>query len=104
MKDINDIWKEDFPSRLARELTRIDDESLMRAFLRDVMTKKEILEIGARLRAAEMLRAGSTYAQIEAETKLSSRTIARISDWLQKGAGGYNAVLDHAHLKPAPAD
>ncbi|PID29097.1 TrpR YerC/YecD [Candidatus Saccharibacteria bacterium] len=104
MKDIDNIWKEAFPDRLARELARIDDEDLMRAFLRDVMTEKEILEISARLRAAEMLRAGSTYTQIESETKLSSRTVARISEWLRQGTGGYSAVLDHAHLTPAPAD
>ena len=68
------------------------------------MTEKELREVGARFRAAEMLRSGATYVEIVNETKLSSRTVARISDWLQKGTGGYTAVLDHAHVSPAPAD
>ena len=101
MENVNDIWNEALPSRFARELCMISDEGLMQAFLRDVMTERELREAGARLRAAEMLRTGATYAQIVAETKLSSRTVARISEWLKGGAGGYASVLDRAHTKPA---
>ena len=72
------------------------------------MTKKEITEIGARLKAAQMLRKGAKYTEIVATTKLSSRTVARISDWLQNGTGGYDTALEiasthHAHLPPARA-
>ena len=100
MNNINDIWNEAMPSRLATELAQIRDIELMRAFLRDVMTESELRDVSARLRAAEMLRAGSTYIAIIKETTLSSRTIARISDWMQNGAGGYIAVLDGAHVRP----
>lgn len=100
MNNINDIWNEAMPSRFATELTDISDMSLMRAFLRDVMTGSELREISARLRAAEMLRDGCTYKVIAKETRLSSRTIARISEWMRSGAGGYAAVLDHAHVLP----
>ena len=92
MNNINDIWNEAMPSRFATELAQIHDVELMRAFLRDVMTESELRDVSARLRAAEMLRAGSTYIAIIKETTLSSRTIARISDWMQNGAGGYAAV------------
>ena len=101
MENVSDIWNEALPSRFARELCVISNEELMRAFLRDVMTERELREVGARLRAAEMLRAGETYTQIVAETKLSSRTVARISEWLKGGTGGYASVLDRAHTKPA---
>lgn len=107
MENVNDIWNEAFPRRLAIELTAIRDESVMQAFLRDVMTEKEIIEISARLRAAQMMRDGATYTQIAAETNLSSRTIARISEWMKNGTGGYGAILvgqHHAHVPPAPAD
>jgi TrpR-related protein YerC/YecD len=100
MNNINDIWNEAMPSRFATELVQIRDVELMRAFLRDVMTESELRDVSARLRAAEMLRAGSTYVDIIKETKLSSRTIARISDWMQNGAGGYAAVLEGAHVWP----
>lgn len=104
MENVSDIWNEVLPSRFARELCAISNEELMRAFLRDVMTERELREVGARLRAAEMLRAGATYTQIVAETKLSSRTVARISEWLKGGAGGYASVLNRAHTKPAQVD
>ena len=89
-------------------LGAIRDEVTMQKFLRDVMTEKEIIEMSARLQAAKMLRDGATYADITTSTKLSSRTVARISDWLQNGAGGYDIALDminahHPHVPSARA-
>lgn len=78
----------------------------MELFLRDIMTEREIGEMSARLEAAKMLRAGKTYTDIVVATKLSSRTVARISDWLKNGSGGYATALEilaahHAHPSPA---
>ncbi len=102
------MWSTTSAQQLAGVLCAIDDVRTMQNFLSDVMTAKEITEISARLQAAKMLRSDATYTAIAAETKLSSRTIARISDWLQNGTGGYNAALEiigqhHAHLPPARA-
>lgn len=79
----------------------------MQNFLRDVMTEKEIIEISARFEAAKMLSEGRKYTEIVTATKLSSRTVARISEWLQNGCDGYQAALKtvhHDHLSPARAD
>ena len=74
-------------------------------FLRDVMTEKEIYEVSARLEAARLLQQKVAYTEIAKRTKLSSRTIARISDWLQNGAGGYQTALrHHAHIPPVRAE
>lgn len=105
---VNTLWQSARTKQLVATFARIGDEKTMRDFLRDVMTEKEIIEIAARLEAARMLRAGETYAAISKETKLSSRTIARISEWLQNGQGGYAAALDqptahHDHIPPARA-
>ncbi|MFZ2836203.1 MAG: YerC/YecD family TrpR-related protein [Candidatus Saccharimonadales bacterium] len=105
---VNTLWQSDSTRQLVATFTRIDDEKTMQDFLRDVMTEKEIMEIAARLEAARMLRAGETYTKIIQQTKLSSRTIARISEWLQNGQGGYAAALDqptvhHDHIPPARA-
>lgn len=94
--------------QLVGVLSSIDDAKTMQSFLSDVMTEKEIAEISARFDAAKMLRNGAKYTDIVAATKLSSRTVARISDWLQNGTGGYDAALDlvnahHAHIPPARA-
>jgi TrpR-related protein YerC/YecD len=87
------IWTNETAQRLAEALTKIDDVKTMQNFLRDVMTEKEILEMSARLEAARLLQAGTKYTEIVERTKLSSRTVARISEWLQNGCDGYQAAL-----------
>lgn len=103
---VDTVWNQPSTARFAGVVTAITDEVAMQRFLRDVMTEKEIIEVSARLQAADMLSRGEKYADIIAATKLSSRTVARISDWLQNGTGGYRQVLEtehHSHLPPARA-
>lgn len=106
-QDVGTIWENEKAQQLAEALLSIQDKLTMQNFLRDVMTEKEIIEISARLEAARMLIEGKKYAEIVAATKLSSRTVARISEWLQNGCNGYRAALNamhHDHLSPARAD
>jgi len=63
-------------------------------FLEDALTVKEILDIAQRLKAAKMLRDGSSYAEVCKETGMSTATISRVSKALERGAGGYTLVLD----------
>jgi TrpR-related protein YerC/YecD len=103
------IWNEPQPQQLAEVLSAIAVSRDMQKFLGDVMTEKEIIEISARLEAARMLTDGERYTNVIAATKLSSRTVARISDWLKNGYGGYAIALGaiaehHAHIPPARAD
>lgn len=105
----NIVWKNTKTQQFAEVLASIADVQIMQNLLRDVMTEKEIIEISARLEAARMLQAGSKYTDIITKTKLSSRTIARISEWLQSGTGGYQAALKtidihHEHLSPVRAE
>ena len=58
-------------------------------FFRDLLTSEELIEFGKRWQAAQMLDKKISYEAIERETGLSSRTVARISKWLNKGMGGY---------------
>lgn len=102
------IWESEIAQQLVEALLAINNSKDMQNFLRDVMTEKEIIEISSRLEAARMLQAGSKYTDIVAKTKLSSRTVARISDWLQNGCNGYQAALKtinthHSHMPPARA-
>ncbi len=96
------VWEQELTPQLADTLTGITEPALMRAFLRDVMTEKEITEISARFEAAKMLVRGESYIAIIRRTRLSSRTVARISDWLQNGAGGYRPVLEATHRHTSP--
>lgn len=102
---VTTIWNNPQPQQLVEALLGINDKQTMQNFLRDVMTEKEIIEISARFEAARLLVAGETYAIIIERTKLSSRTVARISDWLKNGCTGYQAALSslghHSHTLPA---
>lgn len=102
------IWNNTVPRQFAEALLGINDAENMQKFLRDAMTEKEIIEISSRLEAARMLKSGAKYTDIIKKTKLSSRTIARISDWTQNGCGGYAVVLSqikthHNHIPPVRA-
>ena len=64
------------------------------AFLEDVCTIKEVLDISQRLTVAKMLRSGVSYNVISKETGASTATISRVSKCCEYGAGGYRMVLD----------
>ncbi len=106
-QDVSTVWKDEKAQQLVEVILSISDKLTMQNFLRDVMTEKEIVEISARFEAAKMLTEGKKYTEIVAKTKLSSRTVARISEWLQNGCNGYQSALNsvhHEHLSPARAD
>ena len=108
-KASNSIWKETAPQQLAEVICRIGDKNNLENFLSDVMTNKEIIEISSRLEAARLLSDGVKYTDITRQTKLSSRTVARISQWIKNGYGGYLLAIDiinnhHLHIQPDSAD
>ena len=76
------------------------------AFLRDLLTEQELLEISRRWEAAKLLSEKVSYVQIGKQTGLSSTTIARVSRWLKDGKGGYRRAIQLAtklKAKRAPA-
>jgi TrpR-related protein YerC/YecD len=98
-----DIWELPTVQQLSRTMASIGNPPAMQRFLRDVLTEKEILEISARLEAARMLQDGARYREVIKKTKLSSRTVARISLWLQNGYGGYKIAIKNLHHRPTSA-
>ncbi|HKU18852.1 MAG TPA: YerC/YecD family TrpR-related protein [Candidatus Saccharimonadales bacterium] len=102
------VWDTATARQLAEVIAAIADVATTQNFLRDVMTEKEIIAISSRFEAARLLQAGNTYTEIVEKTRLSSRTVARISDWMQNGCGGYNVAIEiarahHSHIPPARA-
>ncbi len=75
----------------------LKSEKEAKMFFRDLMTEKELLEFGNRWKAAQMLSEKVSYPKIQKETGLSTRTIARISNWLKNGKGGYKLALNKIH-------
>lgn len=106
---INDttVLQTEAGQQLVSALVAIDNGEVMINFLRDVMTEKEIIEIGARFEAARMLQNDDKYVDIVSKTKLSSRTVARISDWMKNGCGGYRVAIQlihNGHIPPVSAE
>jgi TrpR-related protein YerC/YecD len=83
-KEIDDLYN---------AILQLDSLDECRRFFRDLLTEYEIREFVERWKAARMLADGIPYTQIEAETGLSTRTIARVGRWLKKGKGGYSLLM-----------
>jgi TrpR-related protein YerC/YecD len=64
-----------------------------KSFFRDLLTEGEIKEFAERWKVAAMLAKKVPYTSIINETGLSSRTVARVARWVNKGMGGYRLVL-----------
>ncbi len=68
-------------------------------FFEDVCTIKEVIDISQRLKAARMLKSGSNYVEVCAETGMSSATISRVSRCLEYGSGGYEMAIQRLEEK-----
>lgn len=98
------------PNKQAKDLFNailaLKSERECKQFLRDLLTEAEIKEFSNRWKVANMLNSKIDYIKIEKETGMSSTTIARISQWLKNGMGGYRLVINRmathqTRLKPA---
>lgn len=85
--------KEQAIARLYEVLAGISDANECALFLEDLCTHKEIEQMAQRVKAAELLLDGKTYAQVIAETDISSATLSRVSRCIRYGDGGYRRVL-----------
>jgi TrpR-related protein YerC/YecD len=94
-----EIWtKLKDPEPLYQAFLSLETVDELKAFFRDLMTEKEIVEFDMRWRIVRMLDSGMTFAEIEAKTGISPITITRINKWLREGCGGYRAMIDKLGL------
>ena len=87
-------WHNKSTDELCEALLSLETKDEIYAFLEDVCTIKEALDISQRLSVAKMLDEGISYAKITASTGASTATISRVSKCLNYGSGGYNAAID----------
>lgn len=90
-------WNSKESKKLVQAILALETAQEAKDFLRDILTEKEITEVSKRLQAAEMLLQNIPYSVIEKETGFSSTTVARVSKWLNTGAGGYKNILGKLH-------
>ncbi len=86
-------WNNSKTDDLTQAILALKTKDEVKRFLRDLMTEPEIIEFSKRWKAAQMLNNNISYAEIVKETGLSSTTIARVSQWLKKGMGGYRLII-----------
>jgi len=98
-------WDNKTTDNLFKSILKLKNLGETKKFLRDLLTVEEIIEFGKRWQAAQMLNENISYERIVKKTGLSSRTVARISKWLNRGMGGYKLMLKrnnhHHNLSPS---
>ncbi|MCX6716468.1 MAG: YerC/YecD family TrpR-related protein [Candidatus Taylorbacteria bacterium] len=93
-------WNTPEKQRFIKAILSLKTEGETRHFLRDLMTESEINDFAKRLTTAIMLSEQMPYTDIEKQTGFSSRTIARVSKWLNNGESGYKDVIGKIHHHP----
>lgn len=86
-------WDNKKTEYLFEAILKLKNIGETKKFFRDLLTVEELIEFGKRWQAAQMLDSNVSYEKIVKETGLSSRTVARISKWLNKGMGGYKLMI-----------
>ena len=86
-------WHNHATDELCRALLSLKETEDCYAFLEDLCTIREILDMSQRLEVARMLRAKASYTTISKATGASTATISRVSKCCEYGAGGYRTVI-----------
>ncbi len=90
-------WDNKKSEELLKTILRLSNFDDAKNFFRDLLTEKEIAEFANRWEAAKMLSENEPYLKIQKKTGLSSRTVARVSKWLNSGMGGYKKMIETLH-------
>ena len=78
---------------LVRAILSLRDEEECRNFLEDLLTTRELLDLGQRILVASLLEEKLVYSEIAQRTGASSATISRVNRCYAYGAGGYTTVV-----------
>ncbi len=79
---------------LVKAIVSIDNEEDCKAFLEDLITRKELLDIAQRMHVAKMLSEQTVYNKIVEQAGASTATISRVNRSYAYGSGGYAKVLE----------
>lgn len=87
-------WRNGSTEELCKAMLSLKSEEECLAFLEDLCTVKEILDMAQRLSVAKLLDKGTSYLEIAKQTGASTATISRVSKCYEYGSGGYKTVID----------
>lgn len=92
-------WHNKSTDELCEALLSLETKQECYAFLEDICTIREILDISQRLSIAKMVSEGKKVAEIKQETGVSTATISRIKKCWDYGTGGYGMIIDRCKGK-----
>ena len=87
-------WHNDSTDELCEAILSLKTREECYAFLEDICTIKELLEMSQKLSVAKLLSRGMSYSQISQKTGVSTATISRISRCIEYGSGGYKMIIE----------
>lgn len=87
-------WHNDSTDELCEAILSLKTREECYAFLEDICTIRELLEMSQRLSVAKLLSRGMSYSQISQKTGVSTATISRISRCIEYGSGGYKMIIE----------
>ena len=82
---------------LAKTLTRINDDELMAAFLKEILTHRELKDIELRWQLLQELHQGKTQREIAAQYGISLCKITRGAKLLKKESSATRLLLSDKH-------
>lgn len=87
--------KNDEEKQLIKAFALLKGHHEVADFLRDLLTPAELEEFSHRLEIARLLaQRKKSYLEIAEEVGTSTTTVTRVAQWLFRGCGGYQMVLD----------
>ncbi len=79
---------------LCSAILELKTQKEVSAFLEDILTPGETAQIVERWAVAVLLKRGLSYRAINMATGVSTATVTRVARCLDRGAGGYQLVLE----------
>jgi len=80
---------------LTATLRKLKSSKDLSAFLDDLLTEEEILDLAQRIKIAKLILDGKTYDEIAEKVRASTSTVSKIGQIIKYGKGGFEKVLEN---------
>jgi len=78
---------------LAVTLRKLKSSKDLSAFIDDLLTEEEILDLAQRIKIAKLILDGKTYNEIAEKVKTSTSTVSKIGQVIKYGKGGLRRLF-----------
>ncbi len=78
---------------LVATLRKLKSSKDLSAFLDDLLTEEEVLDLAQRIKIAKLILEGKTYDEIAEKVKTSTSTVSKIGQIIKYGRGGLENIF-----------